>query len=72
MVDTAGAWQEVASEVLTPADASSALCSFDLLAPAGDAFDALLDDLEFIAIDPPFFADGFESGDTSAWSSSTP
>lgn len=36
---------------------------------AGGSFDALFDDIELI---PTVFSDGFESGDTTGWSVSTP
>lgn len=49
----------------------SALCSFDLHTPAGDDFEANLDSLSFIGRQE-IFTDGFESGNTSAWSLTTP
>ncbi len=67
--DTAGAWTRIESELLSPAGASSALCSFDITTPDGDSFDARVDDLRLLR-PGVIFDDGFESGDTSAWSSS--
>ncbi len=70
--DTAGAWQPVASEVAAPPGSASALCSFDLTTPEGDAFSGALDDLELVRVGTVIFADGFESGDVSAWSAAVP
>ncbi|MCP3963020.1 MAG: DUF11 domain-containing protein [bacterium] len=69
--DSGGDWQELTSELIAPAGSASALCSFDLDAPGGVDFDARFDDLS-LARSSRIFADGFESGDTLAWSSSTP
>jgi hypothetical protein len=49
--------------------ARSAVCRFELLSPGAETFDAYLDGL-FLRI-PSIFSDGFESGDTTAWSSAT-
>ncbi|MEM8962538.1 MAG: hypothetical protein AAGD38_13725, partial [Acidobacteriota bacterium] len=68
--DTDGLWQPLAGRVDTPSGTLSALCSFDVLAPNGDDFDVFLDDL-FLG-QGIIFSDGFESGDTSAWSSTVP
>lgn len=43
-----------------------------LTVPAGDTSCASLSHLTFEVIDGPFFADGFESGDTAAWSNILP
>jgi hypothetical protein len=60
--------------IAVPAGALSALCDFTL-EPAGSdpSFDAFLDGLRLVGPEPlPIFADGFESGDTTAWSSTVP
>ncbi len=73
--DTGGDWLPVASDLVAPAAASSALCSFDLTTPAGDDFDVNLDDLDLRFLDgggggSEIFSDDLESGDMSRWSSS--
>ncbi len=63
----------MASDLVAPAAAASALCSFDLTTPADDDFDANLDDLDLRLLDgggAEIFSDGVESGDMSRWSSS--
>ncbi len=62
--DTGGVWQEFEHAVATPAAAASALCGFDV-ARSGD-FTLFIDDAVLAG---PIFTDGFESGDTSSWSS---
>ncbi len=72
---TGGDWQPLASIMVAPAGTASALCGFGLTTPAGDDLDAHLDNLELRQLDPGdagIFADGFESGDTSSWTSSLP
>ncbi len=66
--DTAGAWVRIESELASPAGASSALCVFDITTPDGDSFDARVDDLTLLR-PGILFEDGFEAGDTSAWTS---
>ena len=66
--ETAGLWLPVTS-VVGAEGAASALCSFDLTLVLGTIFDAYLDDLVLVG---PLFFDGFESGDTSAWSATVP
>ncbi len=71
--DTGGDWTPVASDLAAPAAATSALCSFDLTSPAGDVFDANLDELDLRLLDggpSKIFSDDLESGDMSRWSSS--
>ena len=65
---TVGAWQPLALSASAPAGSVSALCSLLLDAGAGVAFDGYLD--QAVLTGPGLiFADGFESGDVSAWSS---
>ncbi|MEM7585343.1 MAG: Ig-like domain-containing protein, partial [Acidobacteriota bacterium] len=63
---TGGTWQplEHASE-----GGQSALCGVDLRLLTGDGFEAFVDGL-FVATQ--LFADGFESGNTGAWSNTVP
>jgi hypothetical protein len=77
--DTGGFWMALLANGTAPVDAASALISFVVErddSPAGpDTFDANFDDLFFGApriIDPTIFDDGFESGDVSGWSASSP
>lgn len=63
--DTASAWQTLGGAFTSPAGAVSALCSYHLFAPGGVTFDAFLDNASTPVV---IFADGFESGNTSAWS----
>ena len=69
--DEGGAWLFLLSEVVAPDGATSALCDFAFESVLGDDFDAFLDGL-FLGTSGRIFADGFESGDVSAWSSSVP
>jgi uncharacterized repeat protein (TIGR01451 family) len=71
--DTGGAWEPLESSLLAPDGAASALCSYDLRIPTGGSFDAYLDELTLSTADlAPIFSDGFESGDTTAWSGTLP
>lgn len=71
--DTLGAWETFSGEVVARAGAASALCdaSFEPFDSGLPAFDAGLDAL-FLGSNPTLLIDGFESGSTSAWTSSTP
>jgi hypothetical protein len=70
--DEGGAWFSLAAAVVPPAGAASALCDFTAESAGGSSdFDLYFDDLYFGG-GPVIFTDGFESGDVSAWSSSTP
>ncbi|MCH9651413.1 MAG: cohesin domain-containing protein [Deltaproteobacteria bacterium] len=70
--DTAGAWsEELASEVVAPVGGGSALVSFIVEAGVSADFVTHFDSL-FFARRTAFFADGFESGDTSAWTLTVP
>ena len=65
--DTAGGWQFLESVGSAPADTASVLCSYDLRTATGESFDAFLDSAS-LTREAAIFSDGFESGDTSAWS----
>ena len=73
--DSGGAWEVIAGEVVAPVGALSALCDFTVQ-PAGTDpnFDLYLDALSLRTegLSDIIFIDGFESGDTSAWSSTQP
>lgn len=68
---TLGAWVELsATEQIAPAGAASVLfLAFPSKIEAGGSLVAHFDDLYFR--NTPLFADGFESGDLTAWSSTT-
>ena len=71
--DEGGAWLFLTNEVTAPAGAASALCDFAVEAAGGGVdFDVFFDGLSFLGNEGLIFADGFESGDVSAWSSSVP
>ena len=72
--DNGGVWSFSESIVRTPVDAVSALCSYEVGPLGSDSlFDLYMDDLFFGAGDQgSIFEDGFESGDTSAWSGTQP
>ena len=69
--DTGGAWESVASTFTAPPGTASAFCGFELTTPGGEAFTAALDDLR-LAEGDAIFTDGFESGDTTAWTLAVP
>lgn len=70
--DTGGVWLNQELLAASPVGAASMLCSLDLRTEDGDDFDAFLDNA-FLTCDEDFlFIDGFESGDTSAWSNAIP
>jgi uncharacterized repeat protein (TIGR01451 family) len=66
--DTAGTWLALAEQITPPAGAVAARCTIRFETPTGESFDAFLDRVVLTGPDL-IFADGFESGDTSAWSS---
>ncbi len=70
--DEGGAWVTSVESIVVPAGAVSALCDLGI-APVGDDpnFDVFLDAI-FMGTEGGTFRDGFESGDTSAWSSTSP
>jgi hypothetical protein len=67
--ETAGLWQPWLLTVKAPPASTSALCSVSVDQLEGGMFDAFLDDLTLAG---SLFTDGFESGDLSRWSSSSP
>jgi hypothetical protein len=70
--DEGGAWISSLESVVTPTGSASALCDFGISKVGTDPnFDVYLDAL-FLGTEGDTFRDGFESGDTSAWSSSFP
>jgi len=64
--DTAGVWLTLTTHVTPPPTAVSGRCRFRLEAPSTADFDAFLDQAVLTGPDL-IFADGFETGDTSAW-----
>ncbi len=73
VLDTAGSWDLMEIVTTAPAGAGSALCSFDLRTVSGASFNAYLDELSLVIESGDLiFEDGFESGDTSAWSAACP
>jgi hypothetical protein len=72
-VSTDSTWIGFAGGVVIPSTAHSTLCQVTLRNQAGLPFEAFLDDLSFDLLQSPIiFEDGFESGDTSAWSTTGP
>ncbi|MEM8961676.1 MAG: cadherin repeat domain-containing protein [Acidobacteriota bacterium] len=70
--DLAGAWTDLELRLTDPAGVpASALCGVEIGPddPGQPAFDAFIDGLTLLG---PLFADGFESGDTSAWTTTVP
>ncbi len=62
---TGGGWEPLSSTVAPPAGAVSALCSVVVTLPPTSGFQLFLDDA--VLSGAHVFADGIESGDTSAW-----
>ncbi|MDH3403864.1 MAG: DUF11 domain-containing protein [Acidobacteriota bacterium] len=72
-IATDGVWVPFAGGVVVPAAAASTLCQATLRNAAGVPYEAFLDDLSLDLLQSPLiFEDGFESGDTSAWSNTVP
>jgi hypothetical protein len=65
--DSGGAWLPIALTVAEQPGSQSKLCSFAVRAPTGDDFILRLDQA-ILEVGGEIFADGFESGDTTAWS----
>ena len=63
--DSGGVWQPLEQALAVPAGAVSALCAFDVERLPFFDFSLFLDDA---VLTGRIFGDGFESGDTSAWS----
>lgn len=68
LADTGADWIAIQEQLVSPAGSASMLCSVDLLTAGGAGFEARLDQLRLS--DGVIFADGFEGGDTAAWSAS--
>ncbi|MCP4654870.1 MAG: DUF11 domain-containing protein, partial [bacterium] len=71
IADTAGGWEIVGFSIRPPEAAASALCSFDLSTPTAEDFNIYYDEVRLTCASL-IFEDGFESGDTSQWSSAVP
>jgi uncharacterized repeat protein (TIGR01451 family) len=69
--DTAGAWLTVGAQLARPVGAVAARCDFSFETPTAESFDGWLDATRFAGTGG-LFSDGFESGDTSAWSAAVP
>ena len=67
--DSGGQWLPIALTVADQPGRQSVLCSFEVSAPGGDDFSLRIDGAVLDA-GSTIFEDGFESGDTSAWSAS--
>jgi len=68
-----GVWEPFVNELGVPTGVNSGLCQIDLRNLGGMPWQAHVDDLSMDAIFTMIlFRDGFESGDTSAWSSTVP
>lgn len=68
--DTAGAWIDLEAQLVAPAPAASVGCTFRFETAAAAGFDGYLDRLR-LTTPTAIFADGFESGNSSVWSSCT-
>ncbi len=66
ITDTDGQWISLERLWIGPEGSASVMCTYGLVIPGGESFDAYLDDL-FLPDRGDVFLDGFESGDTSAW-----
>lgn len=71
VADTGISWVPLEVLLESPSGTASARCGAKLSARYGDAFDARLDQIRLLA-GTLIFEDGFESGDTTAWSSTIP
>ncbi len=69
--DSGGTWIPIAAQIARPAGAVAARCDFKFQTPTAASFDAYLDATLFTG-SGVIFIDGFESGDTSAWSVTVP
>ncbi len=64
--DTAGLWEPMQGILAAPAEADSLRCTYDIRSPSGAPFEVFIDSSNLTTT--PLFADGFESGNTAAWS----
>ncbi|MEM1181733.1 MAG: SdrD B-like domain-containing protein [Acidobacteriota bacterium] len=69
--DTDSSWLELFHTMTAPESAQSTRCSAAVSNLAGDAFEARIDRLR-LTDSGALFEDGFESGDTAAWSETFP
>jgi uncharacterized repeat protein (TIGR01451 family) len=69
--DTEGAFVELDGSIEAPSATVSALCAFVGIPPPGSGFDAYFDDL-FLGDTSELFSDGFEGGNSSAWTATVP
>jgi uncharacterized repeat protein (TIGR01451 family) len=69
--DTGGDWLTIGAQLARPVGAVAARCDFSFETPTAESFDGWLDATRFAGTGG-LFSDGFESGDTSAWSATVP
>jgi hypothetical protein len=69
--DSGGTFVTGGAELSAPLGAVSARCGFEVLSPNAESFQLWLAGASLVG-NGPLFADGFESGDTSAWSTVVP
>ena len=69
--DTGGTWLTIAGQPTRPPGAVAARCDFTFATPTAASFDAWLDSTRFAGTGA-IFSDGFESGNTAAWSATVP
>jgi uncharacterized repeat protein (TIGR01451 family) len=69
--DSGNAWLEIVDAVRAPAGSASARWTVEARTTTGALFTAHLDQL-YVRPSPLLFRDGFETGDTSRWSATTP
>jgi len=62
-------WEVLSAGTFSPVTAGSAMCGLEAVGDTGADITFYLDDL---FTDQPIFGDGFESGDTSAWTLTVP
>ena len=62
-------WEEISAFVVSGENANSAYCGVDATGVSGDAIAFYMDSAYTTET---IFSDGFESGDTSAWSATNP
>ncbi len=72
----AGTWTPVQASLQSTPNTGSAACSIVIVNPDGDFSEAFFDNIHLIDQGPlnldPIFLDGFESGDSSAWTTTMP
>jgi len=69
--DSGGTWIPIAAQLSRPAGALAARCDFKFETPTAASFDAYLDATRLRAAGA-LFSDGFETGNSSAWSATVP